>query len=152
MPWHRRLAQRLSELSRAEDRRSELRLSDRRFEHLQERRALASDDARTGREPVRSGHPRYRHVPCEPRPMIEMNRMSAMKRFTALLAVVATMFAGPAFANGDVDAGKAKSVTCQACHGADGNAGVDPQYPRLAGQYADYLARALHDSQSGERQ
>ena len=69
--------------------------------------------------------------------MIEMNRISAMKRFTALLAPVALMLAAPAFAAGDVDAGKAKAVTCQACHGADGNAGVDPQYPRLAGQYSE---------------
>jgi len=83
--------------------------------------------------------------------MIEMNRISAMKRFAALLAPVALMLAAPAFAAGDVDAGKAKAVTCQACHGADGNAGVDPQYPRLAGQYADYLARALHEYKSGER-
>ena len=74
-----------------------------------------------------------------------------MKRITALLAPIALMLAGPAFAKGDVDAGKAKSVTCQACHGADGNAGVDPQYPRLAGQYADYLARALHEYKAGER-
>jgi cytochrome c553 len=83
--------------------------------------------------------------------MIEMNRMSAMKRSTALLALAALMLAGPAFAKGDVDAGKAKSVTCQACHGADGNAGVDPQYPRLAGQYADYLSRALHEYKAGDR-
>ena len=74
-----------------------------------------------------------------------------MKRFTALLALAALTLAGPAFAKGDVDAGKAKSVTCQACHGADGNAGVDPQYPRLAGQYADYLSRALHQYKAGDR-
>lgn len=58
----------------------------------------------------------------------------------------------PALANGDVEAGKAKSVTCQACHGADGAAKVDPQYPRLAGQYRDYLSRALHEYKSGKRE
>ncbi|MGH8173018.1 MAG: c-type cytochrome [Rhodanobacteraceae bacterium] len=74
-----------------------------------------------------------------------------MKRLTTPLALAALVFAAPAFAKGDVDAGKAKSVPCQACHAADGNAGIDPQYPRLAGQYADYLARALHEYKAGER-
>ncbi|HEY4093290.1 MAG TPA: c-type cytochrome, partial [Luteibacter sp.] len=45
-------------------------------------------------------------------------------------------------ANGDPAAGSKKIATCVACHGKDGNS-VDPQYPRLAGQYADYMAQAL---------
>jgi len=56
-----------------------------------------------------------------------------------------------ASANGSVEAGKAKSQVCQACHGTDGNGTGDGQYPRIAGQYADYLAKALHDYRSGER-
>jgi cytochrome c553 len=64
----------------------------------------------------------------------------------SLLAVSAT-----ASAKGDVEAGKAKSVVCQACHGADGNGTGDGQYPRIAGQYADYLAKTLKDYKSGER-
>ena len=60
--------------------------------------------------------------------------------------------AAPAIAKGDIEAGKAKSVTCQACHGADGASNVDPQYPRLAGQYRDYLARALHEYKAGKRE
>ena len=51
---------------------------------------------------------------------------------------------------GDPEAGQQKSQICQACHGADGN-GIDPQYPRLAGQYGDYMVKALMDYQSGER-
>lgn len=51
---------------------------------------------------------------------------------------------------GDAEAGKTKSQPCQACHGADGN-GIDPQYPKIAGQYADYLAKALHDYKTGKR-
>jgi cytochrome c553 len=43
------------------------------------------------------------------------------------------------------------SKTCAACHGADGNA-TNAQYPRLAGQYHDYLARALQEYKTGERQ
>ncbi len=75
-----------------------------------------------------------------------------MKRFLApLLIATFAVSATPAFAKGDIEAGKAKAVVCQACHGADGNAGTDPQYPRLAGQYHDYLARALHEYKSGGR-
>lgn len=52
---------------------------------------------------------------------------------------------------GNVAAGKTKSATCAACHGPDGNGNI-PLYPRLAGQYEDYLLKALHDYQSGARQ
>lgn len=75
-----------------------------------------------------------------------------MKRFCAsLLIATLAVFATSAFAEADLDAGKAKAVVCQACHGVDGNAGIDPQYPRLAGQYRDYMARTLHEYKSGER-
>jgi cytochrome c553 len=40
--------------------------------------------------------------------------------------------------------------TCVACHGTDG-IGITPQYPTLAGQHADYLARALTDYKKGGR-
>ena len=43
-----------------------------------------------------------------------------------------------------------KAKTCAACHGPDGNS-TAVIYPRLAGQYHDYLARALHEYKSGER-
>lgn len=32
---------------------------------------------------------------------------------------------------------------CATCHGADFKTPIDPSYPKLAGQYADYLAHAL---------
>jgi cytochrome c553 len=51
---------------------------------------------------------------------------------------------------GNVAAGKAKNTTCVACHGEDGNGNV-PIYPRLAGQYEDYLRIVLHHYQSGKR-
>ncbi len=71
--------------------------------------------------------------------------------FASAFVALATA-AVPAVAKGDIEAGKTKSVTCQACHGADGAANVDPQYPRLAGQYRDYLSRALHEYKSGRRE
>jgi len=56
----------------------------------------------------------------------------------------------PLLANGDAANGKTKAAVCFACHGADGNA-VDPQYPRLAGQYNEYLQQILHEYKDGRR-
>ena len=39
---------------------------------------------------------------------------------------------------------------CAACHGADGNA-PSADFPKLAGQHRDYLAKALRDYKSGQR-
>jgi cytochrome c553 len=58
--------------------------------------------------------------------------------------------AAPLPIRGDAAAGKAKSGTCVACHGADGNGNI-PLYPRLAGQHEDYLRKSLTDYQSGAR-
>jgi cytochrome c553 len=41
--------------------------------------------------------------------------------------------------------------TCVACHGADGAKTISPEYPVLAGQYADYIVQALKDYKSGRR-
>lgn len=48
--------------------------------------------------------------------------------------------------------GKATGQSCVDCHGADGNAPIDPSYPKLGGQYGDYLAHALQAYRSGDRQ
>lgn len=74
-----------------------------------------------------------------------------MKRLTLFLVVSAMAFSSAqAMAAGDATAGKEKSARCQACHGQDGNS-TDPQFPKLNGQYADYLVRALEEYQSGAR-
>lgn len=75
-----------------------------------------------------------------------------MTRFPASLLLVAlAVGTAPVFAKGDIEAGKATAEkVCVTCHGADGNA-ADPQYPRLAGQYRDYLERALHEYKDGGR-
>lgn len=76
-----------------------------------------------------------------------MNRVLTLISFGALMAFATT----PALAkNGDAASGKTKAATCFACHGVDGNS-VDPQYPRLAGQYQGYLEQALHEYQTGGR-
>ena len=41
------------------------------------------------------------------------------------------------------DALKDRMATCVACHGANFSAPIDPSYPRLAGQHADYLYATL---------
>lgn len=43
-----------------------------------------------------------------------------------------------------------KVTICAACHSADGKA-LQPIYPNLAGQYANYLEHALHEYKSGKR-
>ena len=45
----------------------------------------------------------------------------------------------------------ATGQTCIECHGADGNAPLDASYPKLGGQYRDYLAHALQAYRSGQR-
>ncbi len=51
----------------------------------------------------------------------------------------------------DLAAGKAKAATCFACHGVDGNS-VNPLYPSLASQQADYLSKQLTAFRDGTRQ
>jgi cytochrome c553 len=73
--------------------------------------------------------------------------MKALSLFFAAL-----VFSIPAYAKGNADAGKAKAAqVCAACHGPDGNKPSDPTQPILAGQYYDYLVRALNDYKIGRR-
>ncbi|MDE1884861.1 MAG: cytochrome c4 [Xanthomonadaceae bacterium] len=51
---------------------------------------------------------------------------------------------------GDASAGQAKTATCAACHGIDGNSAA-AQYPKLAGQQASYIVRQLELFKSGKR-
>ena len=52
--------------------------------------------------------------------------------------------------SGDAEAGKQKSLTCAACHGANGNSQV-AQFPKIAGQVRGYISRQLMSFKSGER-
>jgi cytochrome c553 len=71
-----------------------------------------------------------------------------MKTILALLSCFALVGVTSA---ADLAAGAAKAKeVCSACHGADGNS-ADANFPRLAGQHSDYLAKALRDYKSGER-
>src|SRR5438445_590969 len=59
----------------------------------------------------------------------------------------------PALAAGDAARGAelAKKYNCASCHGADFKSPIDPTYPKLAGQHADYLAHALTSYQRGNK-
>ena len=73
-----------------------------------------------------------------------------MNRIQWIAALVAVAGVSAAHA-GDVAKGEAKAKeVCAACHQADGNS-TDPNNPRLAGQHRDYIAKALRDYKSGER-
>lgn len=73
-----------------------------------------------------------------------------MKSIPTLLAICLLAAPMAAHARGDYEAGKAKSATCAACHGADG-VSATPAFPTLAGQHRDYLYHALKDYKSGKR-
>ena len=74
---------------------------------------------------------------------MKKNRLLAVAACSALLSL-------PAFA-GDAEAGKQKAQPCEGCHGADGNSET-PAFPRLAGQYQDYLLHVLQQYKSGKRE
>lgn len=61
--------------------------------------------------------------------------------------------AGAAFGVQAADVAKGQQLArqCVECHGKDYASPVDPAYPKLAGQYPDYLAKALRDYQTGAR-
>lgn len=78
-----------------------------------------------------------------------MTRMirPALRLTGALLLTAAASIA----VAGDIEAGREKSATCAACHGAAGES-AGPQWPILAGQYASYLEHSLEAYRSGARQ
>lgn len=78
-------------------------------------------------------------------------RKHTMNKTMLALAAIAAGLTGTACA-ADVEAGrKIGDAQCAACHGRDGKSPIDPSYPKLAGQYPDYLAKALLDYQTGAR-
>jgi cytochrome c553 len=79
-----------------------------------------------------------------------MEAKHMLLRATALvctLAFAATALASP---TGNAARGKQKAAPCAACHG-DGNKTLNDTYPKLAGQYPEYLSKALHEYKNGKR-
>ena len=75
-------------------------------------------------------------------------------RLPLILASALLLAGGPAAADGlvdgDAEAGKTKSVTCSACHGAEGIS-VNPTWPNLAGQGSPYIVQQLRNFKEGRR-
>lgn len=63
-----------------------------------------------------------------------------MLRIALALVVLGITATNSATAAGDPEAGQAKAAVCAACHGMDGNSQI-AQWPKIAGQHEDYLAR-----------
>lgn len=75
--------------------------------------------------------------------------MIALGTASFMLALTA-----PAAADGDAAAGKQKTATCQGCHGIPGYKTAFPavyKVPKLGGQHAGYMVKALQGYKSGER-
>lgn len=68
-----------------------------------------------------------------------------MNKLALILSLLASC---SVWAQGSIEAGKAKSETCVACHGADGNSLITT-YPKLAGQHAKYIEKQLKDLKLG---
>lgn len=52
--------------------------------------------------------------------------------------------------DGSIEAGKARAITCTACHGVNGNS-QNPAWPNIAGQNAAYTVAQLKAFKSGDR-
>lgn len=63
-----------------------------------------------------------------------------MLRIATALLILFIAAPNDAVAAGDPQAGQAKAAVCSACHGMDGNSQI-AQWPKIAGQHEDYLAR-----------
>jgi cytochrome c553 len=73
-----------------------------------------------------------------------------MKNRALIVAALISLSLPVAAASGDAEVGKKKSTPCAVCHGA-GGVSVSPAFPNLAGQYEDYLVKALTHYKNGKR-
>jgi cytochrome c553 len=73
-----------------------------------------------------------------------------MKHFLQFAVGLSLLVPLPVLALGDADAGQGKAAVCAACHGVDGNS-IVPNWPKIAGQHADYLERQISLIKSGDR-
>lgn len=71
-----------------------------------------------------------------------------MRKIVIPLALLLGFASQATAVEGNVEAGKAKSATCAACHGPDGNSPTD-MYPKIAGQHAGYLYKQLKEFKQG---
>lgn len=83
--------------------------------------------------------------------MPHRNRFRRMTGWLAMLVLVSGAVHAADAPKGNPSAGESVfSSTCAMCHGPEGNS-TDPQYPKLAGQHAGYIAYQLKSFQDGVR-
>jgi cytochrome c553 len=74
-----------------------------------------------------------------------------MNKWLVTASIALAFTATFAQAAGNADEGKSKSAVCAGCHGADGNSGINPLWPKLAGQHPQYIEKQLKAFKDGER-
>jgi cytochrome c553 len=79
-----------------------------------------------------------------------MGYQGIMKRLWILAAAISGAIVSNSALPASAEAGAAKAVVCQACHGANGNS-ANPEWPSLAGIGADYIAEQLKNFKDGKR-
>jgi len=92
--------------------------------------------ARYGAASRKPLQPQHRQRPRQPRGTSGGGRTDAVSTFP--------------FTSGKATDGATKSAVCSSCHGPNGNS-VNPDWPRLAGQSAVYIAEQLRLFRSGVR-
>jgi cytochrome c553 len=73
------------------------------------------------------------------------------KTALAAAALPLAFATGSAVAQGNAEAGQAKTAVCAACHGPTGNDSLLPNVPKLGGQGERYLTKQMQDIKSGAR-
>ena len=68
----------------------------------------------------------------------------------AVLTLATTQAQAQSLVDGSAEDGKSKSLTCTACHGAEG-VSANPLWPNIAGQHASYTASQLEAFKNGDR-
>jgi len=68
----------------------------------------------------------------------------------ASLTLASAQIQAESLVDGSIEAGKARALTCTACHGPEGNS-PSPLWPNIAGQNASYLMAQLKAFKDGSR-
>ena len=82
--------------------------------------------------------------------MIFADPKSALPAIRLFASVCLLLASDSVCSAGDVKAGRAKALMCQACHGMDGLSKV-PDAPNIAAQIEPYIAAQLQAYKSGAR-
>ena len=74
-----------------------------------------------------------------------------MNKWLVITSIALAFSVNAVQAAGNADEGKNKSAVCAGCHAADGNSGLNPLWPKIAGQHPQYIEKQLKDFKEGRR-